>query len=225
MTFLRLTPWSPDPRILWSSIQTVDPWPMTPDDANSLEIARESMNFIRNPMTSHEILGNGQWILRHFNGKTMNSIKKMNGFWINQTPYFSALRGCFLLIKSMVLVKKWTPKTPNIVPQGSGEFTAKRSAQRVLAENRNSDFLKHPAKKKKISSKKGTCWAGSEVPSKIYDFSMDMAMFEQPILENQCFGSDLVPWGVPKETYLVRSFGGLPWGHPISADFFVFISI
>ena len=52
-------------------------------------------------------------------------------------------------------------------------------------------------------------------------------MFEQPVLQNQWFGIDLVPlMGSPKkETYLVWTIGGLAWGHPISADFFVFINI
>ena len=81
-----------------------------------------------------------RWKNYEFNAK--------NEWFLNQsnTLFFGAAR-LFFAYKSMVLVKKWTPKTPNIVPQGSGEFTAKRSAQRVLAENRNSDFLKHPAKK------------------------------------------------------------------------------
>ena len=170
---------------------------MTPDDANSLEIARESMNFIRNPMTSHEILGNGQWILRHFNGKTMNSMKKMNVFWINQTPYFSALRGCFLLIKSMVLVKKWTPKTPNIVPQGSGEFTAKRSAQRVLAENRNSDFLKHPAKKN-YHRKKEPAELDQRFPWKSMIFQWIWLCLSSQSLKTNVLGAIWCPGGSPR---------------------------
>ena len=60
---------------------------------------------------------------------------------------------------------------------------------------------------------------------KIARFSMDIVIYLQLKLKKQWFGRDLVPWGSPRETYLVRSSQGLSWANPISADFMVFMRV